>query len=418
MDKFIDELQALIDKYKDGTPEGTTDEEAKQDEERMAELTETIERMAKEQKDAAQKRTAAVAAARSAIESGSAARVDNVPLARSASAAGAVVRDVTDYDAAAKRGWLKDVATRAGVQLGGGNDLTPQERAAFTHLTSNSEAIVPKEIQGQIISLVDNSAVLFGDVSRTNFKHQFELARHTGIAKGDAAKTNEGAAPADDEQNEYDNLPLVGEEIKKTAKLSRKMAVQSMDGFENWLISEVAARIAVAANAFVHSRLDDATLGMAAANKLAVAKAGTLTKADITKALGMLKTFANPAPKGSIVYANNNTIWNYIAMIEDGNKRSYFVDEKTEDPAVQGRIFGRLVKQDDACADGVIKIGYPDLVKGNVFDGIDVTGYVATDGTQKHCFDGYLLYDCGLAVPQGFVQLTINKPASGGSTTE
>lgn len=418
MDEFIDELQALIDKYKDGTPEGTTDEEAKQDEERMAELTETIERMAKEQKDAAQKRTAAVAAARSAIESGSAARVDNVPLARSASAAGAVVRDVTDYDAAAKRGWLKDVATRAGVQLGGGNDLTPQERAAFTHLTSNSEAIVPKEIQGQIISLVDNSAVLFGDVSRTNFKHQFELARHTGIAKGDAAKTNEGAAPADDEQNEYDNLPLVGEEIKKTAKLSRKMAVQSMDGFENWLISEVAARIAVAANAFVHSRLDDATLGMAAANKLAVAKAGTLTKADITKALGMLKTFANPAPKGSIVYANNNTIWNYIAMIEDGNKRSYFVDEKTEDPAVQGRIFGRLVKQDDACADGVIKIGYPDLVKGNVFDGIDVTGYVATDGTQKHCFDGYLLYDCGLAVPQGFVQLTINNPASGGSTTE
>jgi hypothetical protein len=38
---------------------------------------------------------------------------------------------------------------------------------------------------------------------------------------------------------------------------------------------------------------------------------------------------------------------------------------------------------------------------------VDVTGYVATDGTQNHCFDGYLLYDCGLAVPQAFAQLTI-----------
>lgn len=406
MDELLKELQALIDKYAEGTPEGVTEEEAKQDEERMAELTAEIERKTTEQAEQRKTRAAAVAAARSAIESGAAPKVSTVPLARSASAAGAVVRDTTDYDAAAKRGWLKDVATRAGVQLGGGNDMTPQERAAFTALTTNTDAVIPKEIQGQIISLVDNSAVLFGDVSRDNFKHQYELVRHTGIAQGDAAKTKEGEAPAD-EQNEFDTIALAGEEIKKTAKLSRKMAVQSMDGFEAWLIKEVAARIAVAANAFVHDRLTDAKLGIAAANLITCAKAGTLTKADITKMFGLLKTFGNPVPKGAIVYANNDTIWNYIAMVEDKNGNSYFVDEKTEDPAVQGRIFGKYVKQDDSVPDGVIRAGYPDLVKGNVFDGIDVTGYVATDGTQCHCFDGYLLYDCGLAVPQGFTQLTI-----------
>lgn len=417
MDELLKELQALLDKYADGTPEGTTDDEAKQDEERMAELTETIERMAKEQKDAAQKRTAAVAAARSAIESGTAARVDNVPLARSASAAGAVVRDVTDYDAAAKRGWLKDIATRAGVQLGGGNDLTTQERAAFTALTTNTTAVIPKEIQGQIISLIDNSAVLFGDISHDNFKHQYDLVRHTGITTGDAATTNEGAAPTD-EQNEFDTIGLIGVEIKKTAKISRKMAVQSMDGFEAWLIKEVAARLAVAANAFAHTRLTDAKLGMAAANLITCAKSGTLTKADITRMFGLLKTFGNPVSKGAIVYANNSTIWNEIAMVEDKNGKSYFVDEKTEDPAVQGRIFGKLVKQDDSVPDGVIRAGYPDLIKGNIFDGIDVNGYVATDGSQRHCFDGYLLYDCGLAVPQSFAQLTIKAASTSGGTTE
>lgn len=409
LEELLKELQALLDKYAEGTPDGVSEEEATQDEERMSALTAEIERITSEQAQRRDARSAVVCAARSAIESGNAQIVSNVPLARSATTP--VVRDTTDYAGAAKRGWLKDIASRSGVTLGGGNELTPAERAAFTALTTNTNTVVPKEIQDQIISLVDNSAVLFGDVSRSTFKHQFQLLRHTGIAQGDAAKTDEGKAPAD-EKNDFDAIDLVGVEIKKTVKLSRKMAVQSIDGFENWLTSEVAARIAVAANAFVHDRLDDATLGMAAANKISAAKAGSVTKADITKLFGLLKTFANPIPKGCIVYANSDTIWNKIAMIEDGNKRSYFVDEKSDDPAVQGRIFGRIVKQDDACADGVIKAGYPDLIKGNAFDGVDVTGYVATDGTQNHCFDGYLLYDCGLAVPQGFAQLTIGTAAS------
>ena len=407
MDELLEELQALIDKYAAGTPDGVTEEEAKQDEERMAALTAEIESKTAEQTAQREARSTALAAARSAIESGSAAVVSTVPLARSASAAGAVVRDVTDYAAVTRRAWAKDLATRGGIHLAGGNDMTPQERAAWTHLTTNSDSVVPVEAQNEIISLIDNSAVLFGDVSRSNFKHQFELIRHTGISKGDAKKTAEGAAPTDDEQNEWDTIALVGEEIKKTVKISRKMAVQSVDGFEQYIINEVGARVSVAANAFVHERLADKDLGIAAANIISTAKAGTLTKADMTKALSLLKTFGNPVPKGCIIYANSDVIWNYIAMIEDANGRSYFVDEKTDDPTVQGRIFGRIVKQDDACADGVIKLGYPDLIKGNNFDGVDVSGYIATDGSQKHCFDGYLLYDCGLAVPQGFTQLSI-----------
>ena len=101
---------------------------------------------------------------------------------------------------------LKEIATRAGVQLGGGNELTAQEDPAFTALTTNTDMRIPKEIQGQIISLVDNSAVLFGDVSRSTFKHQFELVRHTGIAQGDAEQTEEGKAPTDGEKNEFDTI--------------------------------------------------------------------------------------------------------------------------------------------------------------------------------------------------------------------
>ena len=53
MDELLKELQALIDKYAEGTPEGVTEEEAKQDEERMAELTAEIERKTTERPSSA-----------------------------------------------------------------------------------------------------------------------------------------------------------------------------------------------------------------------------------------------------------------------------------------------------------------------------------------------------------------------------
>ena len=62
MDELLKELQALIDKYAEGTPEGVTEEEAKQDEERMAELTAEIERKTTEQAEQRKTRAAAVAA--------------------------------------------------------------------------------------------------------------------------------------------------------------------------------------------------------------------------------------------------------------------------------------------------------------------------------------------------------------------
>lgn len=408
MDELLEELQALLDKYGDNEPAGETEEEQK-DIERINQICDELETRKAERAVAKQSRAAVIANARKAIESGEARKVDALPLARAANN-GVAAYDTTDYAGASRRAWVKDIATRGGIELAGGNELSDVERRAFTHLTSNTGSVTPVEVKNEIISLIEGSAVLYGDVRKEGFKHQFELPRHKSIKAGDAAKTKEGEAPAD-EQNEFDSITLTGVEIKKTVKLSRKMAVQSLEGFEQYLINETAGRLSVAANAHVVTRFGETELGILAANKINAAKAGTLTKADLVKMFALLKTFSNPVPKGCVIYSNANTIWNHIAMIEDANKRSYFVDEKTEDPAIQGRIFGKTVKQEDALADGVILAGYPDLFRGNVFEGPDITPYIATDGTQNHCFDGYLLFDGGLAVPHGFSQLTIGASA-------
>lgn len=415
MDEMLKELQALIDKYKDGTPEGVSDEQAEKDAERMSQLTAEIEKRTAADAAARESRAARIAAARSAIDNGTAHQVGSLPLSGGVNARSAVY-DVTDYSAAETRGFLKNLATSAGVRLVEGNDLNDvertaltamEQRAAFTVTTSNTSSVVPVELQSEIISLIDNSTALFSDVTRDTIPGQYELVRHKSITKGDAAKTAEGAAPTDEEQNVFDRITLTGDEIKKTVKLSRKMMVQSLDSFRTYINREVSARCGVAGDKIVLAKLVDSTLGMAAGNKINAAKAGTLTKADVMKALSLLKTYGNPAAKGVRIYANQSTIWNQIAAIEDATKRSYFIDERDDDPTVKGRIFGSIVKLEDNLEDGVIMLGYPDLFRSNLFDGPVVEAVTLPDGSWNTAINGYMLYDGGLAVPESFVQLTV-----------
>lgn len=415
MDEMLKELQALIYKYKDGTPEGVSDEQAEKDAERMSQLTAEIEKRTAADAAARESRAARIAAARSAIDNGTAHQVGSLPLSGGVNARSAVY-DVTDYSAAETRGFLKNLATSAGVRLVEGNDLNDVERAAltameqrtaFTVTTGNTSSVVPVELQSEIISLIDNSTALFSDVTRDTIPGQYELVRHKSITKGDAAKTAEGAAPTDEEQNVFDRITLTGDEIKKTVKLSRKMMIQSLDSFRTYINREVSARCGVAGDKIVLAKLVDGTLGMAAGNKINVAKAGTLTKADVMKALSLLKTYGNPAAKGVRIYANQSTIWNQIAAIEDATKRSYFIDERDDDPTVKGRIFGSIVKLEDNLEDGVIMLGYPDLFRSNLFDGPVVEAVTLPDGSWNTAINGYMLYDGGLAVPESFVQLTV-----------
>lgn len=421
--ELVDELKALVEKYDAPAEDGAAQEPTEQDAERMSQLTAEIEKRNAAAEKNRETRAAAVAAARSAIASGAARQVDTVPLGSSATARGSVVdvRDVTDYRAAETRGFLKRLASQMGVRLTEGNDLTDAERSALAHLeqraaytvtTANTDEVVPVELKNEIIALIDNSTAIFSDVTRDTMRNQYELIRHKSIDKGDAAKTDEGAAPTDDEQNTFDRITLTGDEIKKRVTLSRKMMIQSIDSFRNYITREVSARCGVAANGIVLARLVDGTLGMANDNKISCATAGTLAKADFLKSFGLLKTFGNPTPKGTRVYANQQTIWNKIVAVEDANKRAYFVNEKDEDPTVEGRIFGSIVKREEGLADGVIMIGYPDLFRGNLFDGPTVEAVKLTDGSWNTAIDGYMLYDGGLAVPEGFVQLTIGTAVS------
>lgn len=381
-----------------------TPEEVNENAERMSALTAELE----SRNQQAEQRNARIEAARTAIESGSATRLDTItPAQRSAQQFQGSFRDTTDYAGMQRSAYFKDLAQRSGLVIPG-MEMSAAERTAFTHLTSNTGSVVPTETQNQIISLIDNSAVMFADAHRDTFEHVYEVPVHKAITAGDAASTDEGAAPANDEQDTFGTIALSGVEIKKTVKMSRKMQIQSIDAFETYIVTNTAARLAHAAELLIPGKLTDNTTGMPSANKIAVSASTGLAMGDFQNAFGKLKTFNNPAPKGCIVYANGNTIWNHIAGVTDEVKRPLFIQSTVDsDPTIQGRVFGKTVKQDDALADGVIFVGYPDLFFTNIFGGIDITPYVEP-GSQKRCWDGYLLWDGVLAVPASWAKITIS----------
>lgn len=262
--------------------------------------------------------------------------------------------------------------------------------------TGNSGALVPTEIQNRIIELVESMAPMYDDATQSSMDKGFGVPRHKAINAGDAAKTAEGAANAD-EEDEFDLLSLDGVEIKKHINITRKMSFTSIDAFEDWIVKHLAERIAVAKEARIRERLDDNTVGIAAGNVLTAQK---YTDATIRSIFAKIKGMGAKA-----IYANNATIWNGLFGIKDGQGNNLFIPDATGDPVVQGRIYGALVKQDENIADNVAYIGVPSKILANDFIKLEIAEDVSASSFVK-TIGGLSIFDAGLENPLSFVKVT------------
>ena len=295
-----------------------------------------------------------------------------------------------------RRAWLKNMAKdeKTGKFLLG--EMTPEEMNAFTFTTANTGDIVPTETKNQIIELVESMAPMYDDAVKGNMTKGFGVPRHTEIDAGDAAATNEGVANADEEDS-FDLLELTGVEIKKHAKITRKMEFQSIDAFESWLTRHLAARIAVAKETRIRSQLDNATYGIDSNNVLTnqtYADATIRTIFSMIKGQGVKK-----------VYANNKTIWNGLFGIQDDNKRPIFIPDQTADPTIAGTIYGAQVRQDENISDNVAYFGIPAYLLTNDFDNLTMSNFMDPTTFVK-TIGAYSLFDAGLENPLAWVKVT------------
>jgi len=303
----------------------------------------------------------------------------------------------TEYNAGSpeyRRAYLKNLAVRDGVHLFG--EMSREERDAFTFLTSNSQPVVPTEMMNRIVELVESQYPMYQDATKSYMTSGFQIPRHKTINQGDAAATQEHVAN-DDEQDTFDLLDLAGVEIKKHLVISRKMKWQSLDAFGAWVEQHIAERIGVAKERQILTRLDAVATGIAAAN---VVTAVPTTDAGIRGALAKIR-----GTGAKVVYANNLTIWNIFAGINDGAGNKAFIPSPTADPTSTGVLYGFKVREDMNLADNVAYFGIPRYLLANDFETLFLN-HALDPKTFEDIVGGYSLFDAGLENPLAFVKVT------------
>ena len=307
-----------------------------------------------------------------------------------------------------RRAWLKNLAVRSGAHIFG--DMTPEERAAFTVTTANTGSVVPTTILNRIVELVESMTPMYDDATKSNMTQGFGVPRHKATKNGDAKGVNEGTAN-DDEQDEFDLLPLSGVEIKKHVVLSRAMKFKSIDAFENWVVQHLSERIAVGKENVILARLDGtAPSGGSVVSNAGIAADNILTDQPYTDA-AIRSIFAKLRGRGvRVVYANSSTIWNHLAAIVDEDKKKIFVPNSMEDPIVQGRIYGAIIKEDNNLADNVAYFGVRGKLLVNDFDDLEIFSAIEPK-TANDIKTAYALSDAGLENPESYVKATFTPGA-------
>lgn len=240
--------------------------------------------------------------------------------------------------------WLKNLQ---------GKEMTAEERAAYTHTTENSGALIPTETANKIYSTLGQMHPIVADVKRISSGGIFRMVRHIAIVAGDAKVVAEGTAN-DDEQNTFVEVLLAGKKISKHIVISHELMSMSIDAFEAYITDELAKRIEKAMADSIIATIKDATNNDNGKGK--GLHKDNLVKS--TKGLGIdtvLEALSKLNEVGTTyVYANRADIYGAIAMLANKNQTVNFVTDMSE--AVKGNLLGNGIKQEDSLAKGEILI--------------------------------------------------------------
>lgn len=283
-----------------------------------------------------------------------------------------------------------------------GMDLTEEERTPFVHTTGTTSGqtagyAVPTTLLNKIWDLIEEKHSILQDITIYRTGTILEVAKRTAIAAGDAATVSEGAAPSNDENNTFAKVTLSGKDFAKCVDISYALGIMSIDGFEQFIVNEIADRLGAVMAADVMTQI--ATDYDSSNNDLDAATSGKVVWTDITGAFAVLKNVSNP-----VVYASSATIYKYLVGMVDSTGRPIYQPSANE--GVRGYLLGAPVKVEDAAGTDLIWIGDPKQVVGNMVQDIMVE---SDRDIKKHVitYSGYARFQCALLAAGAFAKLDV-----------
>jgi HK97 family phage major capsid protein len=253
-----------------------------------------------------------------------------------------------------------------------GEEMSEAETRAFTFLTSNTAAPLPTVMQNRIIDLIGEAHPIVADVYTMNSASAITIPVAKSIA-ADAGATDEGAA-SNELEIVFDDINLSGDDYTANVVLSYKMARMAIPAFEDYLVSQIAARLGSKIAAGIVANIKS---GIHADNK----KATGVDYASLVAGFGELKRVGNV-----VVYGTRKGVYNKLVGMVDSNKRPIFQNPVTASAA--GALLGATIKFEDAIGDTELLIGDPSKYLQNVVAPVIIESDKDLN-THKYVYSGY-----------------------------
>ncbi len=266
-------------------------------------------------------------------------------------------------------------------------DMTEVETRAFTHLTTNTTKPLPTVMQNRIIDLIGEAHPIVADVYRMDSNTAITIPVCKSIT-ADAGATEEGAA-SNEMEFVWSDVSLSGDDYTAAVKLSYKMQRMAIPAFEDYLVSQIAARLGAKLAAGIVAAIK---AGVAEGNKIATG----VNYANLCAGFGELKRVGTV-----VVYGTRKGVYNKLVGMVDSNKRPIFQNPITASAA--GALLGATIKFEDAIGDNELLIGDPSKYLQNVVAPIiiesakDIDNHVVTYSGYT-CQEGALTDDRAFAL--------------------
>lgn len=275
-----------------------------------------------------------------------------------------------------------------------GEDMSEVEARAFSFLTTNTTAPLPTVMQNRIIDLIGEAHPIVADVYTMASGSSISIPVAKSIT-ADAGASEEGAE-SNELEIKFDDVNLSGDDYTANVKLSYKMQRMAIPAFEDYLVTQIAARLGSKLAVGIIAKIK---AGVAGANKIATG----VNYANLCAGFGELKRVGTV-----VVYGTRKGVYNKLVGMVDGNKRPIFQNPVTA--AAAGALLGATIKFEDAVGDDELLIGDPSKYLQNVVAPVVIESAKDID-THMVTYSGYTCQEGVLTDDKAFA--IVSEAAAG-----
>ena len=278
-----------------------------------------------------------------------------------------------------------------------GKELNEEERGAIA--LTNATAVIPTELQDEILTKVKEYAPVLNDVTLLNVNGAVKFAVE-GTTEG-AQKHAENAV-INASSDTLVSVDLSTYEVTKLIQISSSVKTMTISSFETWLVAQLAEAIAIKLENLVFQGTGTGeakgidTITWNDENSVSIAKASTPTANDIFKLFGLLKT---GYARGAKCYTNRKTLFTELLPLQDKSKNDLVTN-------VNGTYYllGTEIALTDSIKASELILGNMKKYVANLAESTSVKTAYDID-TNSYKYLGVANFDGKVAIEEAFVKL-------------